>query len=460
MTQRLRRLRALLGVVCLIAIGAPAFAQQLPTVRRDRRETERRREVFGVQIGLSGSSIQQRDAAPGEVLDDIPQVGSKYYADLSAAARFSPYPVGGLQYTLTASSGIRRYERGDEIMVVGHSAGAGLTWLPSERTQLMSSASFSYIPSYALNSFLVGDPAALVTSAGTLPLSAFDFSLAKRISYATSGNVSLSQSLTRRTSLSLTYTGVQQEFAVAADPSFSLHDMSARLTYSLTRKLGLRLGYGRRIGDFQTADGLESVAMDDIEAGLAFSDSIGVTRTTTFSFETGSTIQDVEGNRAAKLTGNAALTQQLGDRGNISLAFSRGSDLRPGFRGPIFSNTVSLTGAYSITDRLLLTAYANGFIGESRQLTDEGADNGNRGIRSMSGRGRLGYTLFRRAEVYGEYLVFDNRIESAVDLISTVARNQASHTIRAGFTYAVPIIRRLPGRGTRSRPAPDTSERN
>ncbi len=423
------------GALAVIAAAVPALAQ--------RPAPEREREVLGVQLTVSGASSRQDFGESEEAAQDIPQLRSAFYADINGSMRYAPQPVGGVSVALTATSAVRRYEGGGEFVVVGHSAGATMSWALRERTSLAATGAFTYMPSYSINATPMPDAATAAETSGTLPANAVDYSLTRRTLFGTVGGVTLSHNLSRRLNLGVAYSASRQEFELEEDPSYLSHSMSGRLTYSLTRGLGVRAGFGRRLASFTTPDGGEDqIALDDIDVGLVFSEAIGITRTTRLSFSTGSSIRSDEGERSANLIGTATLSQELGRRGQIALSYNRGSELTPGFSKPVFSDSLSLSANYQLARSLVASVSAFGSLGEAGLSS---ASERNR-VQAMSGSARLAYAVTRRLQAYGEYLAYRNLIDQSVSLISTVPRDRTSHAVRVGVAIVVPLVTALPPR--------------
>jgi hypothetical protein len=315
-------------------------------------------------------------------------------------------------------------------------------WALRERTSLGATGAFIYMPSYSINATPLPDAATAAATSGTLPANALDYSLTKRTLFGTLGGVTLGHNLTRRLSLALGYFASRQEFELDEDPSYLSQSMSGRLTYSLTRGLGIRAGFGRRLVSFNTPAGSDEIAIDDIDVGLVFTESVGITRTTRLSFSTGSSIRSDEGERSAALIGTATLSQELGRRGQLALSYNRGSEVTPGFSKPVFADSLALSANYQLTRSLVASMSSFASLGEAGRSS---ASERNR-VQSMSGSARLSYALTRALQAYGEYLVYDNFIDQGVSLIATVPRDRTSHAIRVGITIAIPLVTALPPR--------------
>ncbi len=434
--------RAVVAVFAVLAMAAPALAQRPDPPPRER-------EVLTTQLVVTAASTRQDAEQPAEVVADLPQLASSIYADIHGVLRYTPNTAGGLTFGLTLSSAVRRFDSSSEFMIIGHSAGATLGWAPSARTRLVSTGSFSYVPSYSINATPLADAITAGPTAGTLPANALDYSLTKRTLYGAYGGLSLNQKLTRRLDLTMSYTGTQQAFALPEDPSYLSHSGSGRLTYALTRGLAVRAGFGRRLASYDTATGTEQVAIDDIDVGLNFTEAVGLTRTTRFAFTTGSSLRSGEGERRAALIGTATLSQELGRRGQIALSYSRGSELVPGFSRPVFADSLSLSSAVRVAGELQASVVSVASLGEvGRSRT------GDNRVQSMSAAARLTYPLWRAVQTYGEYLVYRGYIDRDVSLLATVPRDSLSHTVRVGVVLSVPLVTAPPPR-ERAQPAPE-----
>lgn len=450
------RLTPHLVCVSLVVIGsvlvtAPASAQfGLPVT------TERgRQEVLVVQLGVSGSAIENtRDAGSADTVDpldinSLPPGRTRYFADVNGSIRYRPLPKGDFAFGLTASSAARRYEGRSEFAVLGHAVGGGMSWEMTPRTSMAGFAGFAYLPSYALDTLQIGDLSALTDAAGMLPPSVIDFSLTRRVAYGSSGGINLRQNLTRRASLSFTYAAARSDFEAADVPTLMSQNLSGRFRYVLTRDMSVRLGYGRRLVEYIRPTGVETLALDDIDIGIDFRKAFSITRSTSFSFSTGSTIEDDEGDRKMKVTGSANLSQELGRRGNLALSYRRGGELRSGFGRPVFADSLSLNGRWTLVQSLVASGSAWASLGTSGRTS--ATDNK---VQSIAATARLSYQLWRRGQIYAQYLSYFQDIDRGVDFISSVQREQRNRTVRVGLSFSFPLVTAVP------RPARPALERN
>jgi hypothetical protein len=427
-----RRVRtALVAAAAVTCALTPAAAQQLQRpVFGERNPGE---DVLLLTLTTSASSQERQEASELDGFD-VPNRDSRFYADVNGAMAYNPRLDGPFKVSLNAASAVRRYQTGDEFMVLGHSAGARVQWAATRRTALSAQSSFSYLPSYSLRWALLGDPAALVTEAGTLPPGAVDFSLGKRLSYNTGGGASVTQTLTRRLSLTASYNDHLQRYSNEAYRSQRQREGHGRFNYAFAKGMSLRLGYGRRMSNTEGPRGASLTAIDDIDIGIDMARALSLTRTTTVSFSSGTFMVDQEGRREANLMGGLSVQQQIGRTGVLAFQAYRRAELQDGFVEPVLSNGASLVGAYQPAQRVFFNVSANAAKGRTLERT------GATDIEVYSGFARLGYAFSARGQVYGQYLVSNHDIGGDVQMIGLFPRQQLRHTARIGVTWSLPLM--------------------
>jgi hypothetical protein len=433
-----------LGLAVVVAVvtltAAPVAAQQLPA--GGRLPPGSQRPLFGernpgddVLLLTFGTSASSQERGEPSDLDefDVPNKDSRFYADVNGGLAFNPRSEGPFKVSLNAASAVRRYETGDEFMVLGHSAGGRVQWAATRRTAISAQTSFTYLPSYSLRWALLGDPEALVTEAGTLPPSAVDFSLGKRISFNSGGGAGVTQTLTRRLSVTASYNDHLQRYSNEAYRSQRQREARGRFNYGLAKGMSLRLGYGRRESRTEGPRGSSLTAIDDIDVGIDMARALSLTRTTTVSFSSGTFVVEQEGRREANLMGGLSVQQQVGRTGVIAFQAYRRAELQDGFVEPVLSNGASLIGAYQPAQRVFFNVSANAAKG--RTLDRTGATE----VDVYSGFARLGYAFSARGQVYAQYLVSNHDIGGDVQMIGLFPRHQVRHTARIGVNWSLPL---------------------
>jgi hypothetical protein len=418
-----------------LLVPASAAAQQLPPGSQRPLFGERNpgEDVLLLTLTTSVSSQERQEASELDGFD-VPNRDSRFYGDVNGAMAYNPRLDGPIKVSLNAASAVRRYETGDEFMVLGHSAGARIQWAATRRTAISAHSTFTYLPSYSLRWALLGDPAALVTEAGTLPPGAVDFSLGKRLSYNTGGGTSVTQTLTRRLSVTASYTDHLQRYSNEAYRSQRQREGHGRFNYAFAKGMSLRLGYGRRMLNTEGPTGARLTAIDDIDIGIDMARALSLTRTTTVSFTSGTFMLEQEGRREANLMGGLSVQQQIGRTGVLAFQAYRRAELQDGFVEPVLSNGASLVGAYQPTQRVFFNVSANAAKG--RTLERAGATE----IEIYSGFARLGYAFSARGQVFGQYLVSNHDIGGDVQMIGLFPRHQLRHTARVGVTWSLPLL--------------------
>ena len=128
----------------------------------------------------------------------------------------------------------------------------------------------------------------------------------------------------------------------AADRSQDVHRGGGLLTQRISRNLQLRLGYHARSRQPRDAAEIVPLLSHDIDAGVAFTRDLSITRRTSLMFTSGSSIVGSDGGRQYVLTGSAALNHMIGRTWNATLMFDRGLDFPDALPQPVVADKVSI----------------------------------------------------------------------------------------------------------------------
>lgn len=424
-----------LASAALVVCGFPAAAHgqvaqpQIPPVAAPPA-SRRDAASLAVSATVSTDGSHSGGSAPSEARTSDSQLDS----DIRASFKTDSTPGGLFSWQLSAGTGARRQATRRELLILGHTVGGGVGFSLGKRARVQLSQSLGYVPSYYL---VPGPSIETFENVGQLPDAAVDFSLAKRAAYTAGSNVSVTEQLSVRSSATVTYGLHRTDYVNSEDPSLEGWNAAARYSYNIVESLGVRVGYGRRSGQYSNSSMTNRSFLDDLDVGVDFNRpfSIPFARRTTLRFSTGSTItQAGRQPRRYVMTGVASLNQALGRTGNASLSFNRGVNLVPGFTEPVFSDSVTLAVGGRLTKRLSLnasTALAMGNVGASTDQTR---------YRNYTGSSRLNIGLTSRSSMFAEYLYSRHDIGSAIERIATLPREQARQTGRVGFTVRVPVI--------------------
>jgi hypothetical protein len=194
----------------------------------------------------------------------------------------------------------------------------------------------------------------------------FENSLANNPSMAANGSVGMARAFSERSTLSFGYTAHYSHF-FASDFSPDSFGQSASIRYNhkVTRYAGYHLGYA--YSRSQILDGRsEALQFSSIDAGADYGRALSLTRTTSFSFSTGTALSTSDGTGDSSFfgttrvffVGSAALTQQIGRTWTADVNYSRSLNYQDGFSTPWLTDIASAGIAGLITERIDLSATA------------------------------------------------------------------------------------------------------
>lgn len=433
----------LVPAVASAQTAAPAQGQQ--PVAAPRRPAARQRDAASLTMSTSVSADSDGNRASSAFNGG--NGGVNLSSDLQTSFKYDSTPGSALSWRIGAGSAGRQQQNADGFMFLGSNLGAGLGFTLGRKTRVEASGSFGYVPSYSLvaspSDFLNDlNAAADLETLGQVPRAAVDYSLGRRPAYNSGASVSLSRQLGARGSLSMSYSLQRTEFSNAEDPSLRSWSAGARYRYKLWKNIGLRLGYGRRIARYRLATGPSDVAIDDMDAGLDYSRPLRLSRNTTLSFSTGSTLTRNTGPVRVNVTGSAHLDHSVGRTGRLSLSYDRGARLMQGFTQPVFSDSVRAGASVKLASRFSLSASAEGTNGKVGASSDQNH------FRNYTGSTRLSVSVTKRSGLYAEYLYYRHDLGPMVDAVGTPPGAHGRQTGRVGFTLLVPVIREwVVGRG-------------
>lgn len=448
MTARsIGRLVALLvcGLVPAVAsaqTAAPAQGQQ--QVAAPRRPAARQREAASLAIS---SSVSADSDGRGGSRTPAGGNGANLSSDLRTSFKWDSTPGSALSWQVGAGSAVRNQPNSDGFMFMGANAGTGIGFALGRRTHVQASGSFGYVPTYSLvmtpNDFLYSvNVAANLETLGQVSREALDYSVVRNPAYSSGANVSLSRQLGSRSSLSVSYNLQRTDFSTAADPSMRSWSAGAHYGYKLGRYMGLRLGYGRRRAQYMRIGGPANAGINDIDAGVDYARPLALSRRTSISFSTGSSLTSNDATRSIALTGSAHLDHSIGRTGHLTLAYDRGAHLMQGFTRPVFADSISAGASVRLAPRFSLQASVSGANG------NVGASSAQNSYRNYTGSARFTTNVTRRAGVYAEYLYYRHHLGAMVDVVGTPSGAHGRQTGRVGFTLLVPVIREwVVGRG-------------
>jgi len=310
------------------------------------------------------------------------------------------------------------------------------------RARVSGSAGYSPYLQFGLPNFGGGIPSLPTDIAG------LDYALARDPSIFTSGNATLSYALNRKSSIEGYYYAYRQIFVASDTQNGDRMDQTvgARYRYQFGRFVGVRAGYGYRRATFGEPDSTPITNHYlDVGADAGYGRSYALTRRTTFSFSTDSSLFLVERSGSDSpdafdpetrvfVGGSADLTHTMGRTWAAQAGYRRSVSYEVGFDQPLFSDTAfaSLNGL--ITRRLDFSASAyltSGSVGFS------GDDNG---YRTSSATASLRFAITRNLAAYTQYFYYHYIFEQGVALPGFLRPNLDRQGVSAGLTAWLPLI--------------------
>ena len=308
------------------------------------------------------------------------------------------------------------------------------------RTSLSVSQQFLYTPNYRFSLF-PGTAGADNPDEGIDTSTQFD--LFQRTAYRHSGSLSLSRDLSQVSSISADGSVRYVNFTDSSFRDFASYSAGAAYDRRLTEHATLVLGYHYRRADYSLV-GTHSPAVHNIDVGVDYSRNLSLTRRTTFSFSTGSSIVNsrsfVDGelqpqNRLRfRVSGSASLEREIGRTWSANLQYQRGLRFREGFDEPFYSDVVS-AGIGGLMSRRVEasagTAYAHSTL----------VSGGNRGYGAFTASSRLQYAMTRSLAVYASYYYYQYRFRGDIVLDPRLASAAHRNGVQVGLSAMVPLFR-------------------
>ena len=424
---------------------AEAQQQQPPAPRPERPY----RGLFGGGVGETEQLLTVNASAGGgyddNILIDQPgsiAVGDPRFAKSGMVGTFS----GSASYSLDrsrlslglgASTSTRYYPSQDpQEFVSGQGADAHATFRLGRRSSLQATQSVSYQP-YSFTSIL---PTAFAPLDGQAPSRTVGVDAASTaylghesyLSYQT--GVSFQQELSRRVSLMLGYDMVDSETAYSGG-DFRTRSGRAGLRYSLSKGLGVRLGYGYTGGDYS---GDRRFHTSNIDAGVDYNRALSFSRRTTVSFSTGSTaLTDAQGNDRFEITGSARLNHEIGRSWNLWGSYDRQFSFIDALLTPALTDSfgAGFGGLFNRHVQWETTAVA--LIGNLGSSNVAG-----RSFDTYQGTSSLQIALMRNLSLVTSYSYYHYRYDANVVLPPGVAHNIDRQSVQTSISVWAPIFSR------------------
>ena len=434
--------RALLMAGLVVASTIPALAQTEAPARQYQG-------VFG-RITENPNSRQQMDLTVSlyggyddNVLADEGGVGNPAFmrsgwltglsGDLSYARQLRRVSLG-----VRGGTYLRYMPAFKKFISVSQASGAiDFSASLSSSTRLHAAQSLAHRP-YRHLLFFPG--AFLPAETGEAALPDIDFVLSGRQVLASSTVVGLTHTLSRRSSVSLTY-GLHLTDSRGRELDHRDQHAGVRYTRNVTKYLSLRLGYGYRHARHSFA--ARPTRSHDLDIGADYHRALSFSRNTSVSFGTGTSIlrservEDGSGDQPTRylMRGAATLNHEIGRSWTAALGYYRGLQFIDGLAEPVLSDSVSARLGGYLGPRVgvfALAGYSRGEMGLRRAAPRYEAYMASAGVR---------VALNRHVGIYSQYAVYLSEFPEGIRVPLGLSRQIERHGVRAGLTFWAPVLR-------------------
>ena len=348
---------------------------------------------------------------------------------------------GGISYSdhrdrvdfgASLSSALRNYARYSATSSTAGSVSA--QWRVARRTTVSGAQSATYEPLGVLFRF----PSLLDSEIGQVPAPSQNFGVMFG-GYSTAATAaSISQELSRRSSLTASYSYQLADFSRSGGDYRSQAGF-LRFTRGLTRNLGWRMGYGYTAAYY---GGERSLLYEghSFDMGVDYNRALSITRRTHLSFSSGATGVTEHSSTRYMATGTAVLSREIGRTWNAAAAYTRNVAFFETLRLPYFYDGVTLALNGLISRRVAFGAAAGATFGELSSF--EGVQQTNR---FAAGYGSAGFTvaLTRLVATSADYTYYAYSLDDASVITNgLLAPRLSRHTVVVSLRAWLPLLER------------------
>lgn len=433
---------ALVFALCVIAMPAAAFAQ-VPRPERPYKG------LFGSsQTGDTEQSLSAQVSTGGGFDDNVyvdqeARIGLPNNPRNGTASQYAS-GSGSLSYSLSrkslslfasGSSSAQYYFQMDDGLVTTYGGHVGLSWAMSSRSRLTLSQGLTYQPLSAFAFF----PDVIELEPGDTPSPTSQelgghFGTTRERYLTTNGGVDFTRTLSKRSSVSFSFYHARNDYSAT---NFDVRDTSiaGRFTRSLSKGLGLRLGYAYRTTDYGGGiGGPKAYDARTIDAGVDYNRSLSFSRRTKLSFATGTGAYNDQANTFYIVTGNVHLNREIGRTWNASLRYDRGVNVDNQLRQPTVSDSLSAGFGGLISRRVQYHASAGaarGYVGftNSSDYTSYTASTG------------IGFDVSRNTSLSVDYAFYNYGFAAAGLTPIGVPQKLTRNTVQANLNFWLPLMR-------------------
>jgi hypothetical protein len=342
-----------------------------------------------------------------------------------------------LKLIATASSNARYYSAVHETLMTNESAGFGFDARLSPDTSVVFNQGVSHAAALLSGLFTP----ATSPAAGDVAASGSNNSLSAIRSFAYATTASVNRRVGRRSSLLFT-SNLQYTLSAPGSgyPDLRSRDAGGVFNYSVTRGVGVRMGYTFRQGEYS---GSPRSTEHNLDLGFNYNKPLSATRKATLAFSVGPTIATApltagtsDLRRQYRVIGDASTTYDMGRTWRLNGNYHRGFGYIEGLQGPVFTSAYAAGAAGFLGRRVDLSMSAAYSTGESAMIGSPSQ------FTTYTGDVRLRYAVTRTWAAYVEYISCYYEFNRQLTLPTFLPPGLNRNGLRTGFMLRIPVRER------------------
>ena len=357
--------------------------------------------------------------------------GGSFYNQLSGGLTYSGR-MDRFSAGAALSTSARLYSQSDLPITASHAASGGLSTGLWHNASLSTGVSVGFQSTRGFSPFAeLADP-----TLGQVNALNLDYGTGRRNNYSYGANVGFTQQLSRRSSLSAGYDQQINDFSDSDSDNQRRHTGSFRFTRSLTRYLGLRLGYSYTTSHYggSTERQWEN---HNLDTGVDYSRDLSLTRRTRLSFSSGGTAVRQGNSTRYDVIGSARLNREIARTWNADLSYQRSVGFLGSLREPAFYDSINSGINGMISRRLSFHAGASGTRGMIG-VTDTPGN----GFWAWTASTGLNTALSRHLSLGVSYTFYRYNFEANAAQATGLLSETNRHSVSANLSVWAPLLQR------------------
>jgi hypothetical protein len=331
---------------------------------------------------------------------------------------------------------------------VSHSASGGGSYELSNRTRFSGGASISFQPLYYLVEFpamadpiadvpVMTDPSipesALPAPVPPAPVSTDPVLGVRSVNYISTGaSVGLSHAFSRRISSSLGYSASRSPTGTYG--AYVGQSVSGGISWTVAKGMSVHGGYTYGQNEYGTGADRLLYETQQVDAGLGFARALSLTRRTSLSFDTGTSILKDKNSTHFGIVGNIGITREIGRTWAATAGYHRNVSFMRTFNQPVFSDSFSAGVGGMINRRLQFQA------GFGTALGKVGFGVGDTGFSNFYTSAGLRYGISQNIGLTADYGYYWYDYGTDVTLPKGVPSKIGRQSVHVGISYWTTIF--------------------